>query len=201
MAEPDFGGLYNETMGNLKFNESKQDAPVIQEYGTYNEGTKTWSGGAADTRTNYQEGLLTEQEPGVKTAEANRANKGGILTSGANAQRKATIAQNFATKRTGNQLRLTEGRGKGLTTLKTAKEEKEHGEVNAETKRAREEDEYRKNNPIVAAPAAAAPAAPPQPGAPGNLGKWVNVPGGSVRINNAQGPRVISQKKQPITRG
>ncbi len=183
----DPGALYNENLANLQFNEHQQDIPVEQEYGTYNPITGTWSGGQADARSGAKETALTQQEtlPGNPyQVESNRANRGGILTSGTNTARKTTIASGFAARRLLNTTGLAEGRAKGLTQLQGFKATREHGEVNAGKQRTREQDEYNAANPTMPV-AAAAPGQPRTPIAPARVGQ----------------PRVRTIKVQRTTRG
>jgi hypothetical protein len=53
----------------------------------------------ARANTKYGEGQLTQHEPGSYKANAHRANQGGILESGVNAERRGTIGSEYANKR------------------------------------------------------------------------------------------------------
>lgn len=67
-----------------------------------------------NSRTNatYQQGQLTQQEPRAYQANRHRANAGGVLESGVNAERRGTIGADYANKRYGvtHGLQETEGR-------------------------------------------------------------------------------------------
>ena len=136
-ATPDPGAIYNTTLADLGLQESNTLA-------TIGEGE-----GFLRTNVNNSENLLSGQEPGVYTAESNKANKGGLLTSGVNTQRKATIASSYAEKRTANQAKLSQG----LTTYgkqrETAGLTKTLGEHTAAATRAAQEDANRAANPTV----------------------------------------------------
>ena len=141
MAAVDPGAIYNQTLGDLGLQETQ----TLGKIGEEEDFLKSNIGNA--------ENLITGAEPGTYSAESNRANKGGILTSGANANRKATIATNFAGKRTANQARLTQGlagfergrQGAGLT--------KTIGEHTAAGTRAANEDALAAQFPTVPTPA------------------------------------------------
>lgn len=148
MAAVDPGAIYTSTLADLGLQESNT-------LGTIGENE-----GSLKTNVNNAESLLTGLEPGVYTAEANKANKGGLLTSGINTQRKATIASSYAEKRTANQAKLSQG----LTTDQKAREvantTKVVGEHKAAGERAEREDALQAANPTVA-PVAPVRTAPP----------------------------------------
>lgn len=148
MAAVDPGAIYNTTLADLGLQSGNELAKIGEEEGF--------------TRTNVgnKENTLTQQEPATYTAESNRANKGGILTSGINTQRKGTIAANFAGKRTANQAELSQrlsSYNKGRETVGLKQKIKEHEA--AATKAVNEDDAYRAANPIV--PPEPKPYAPP----------------------------------------
>ena len=121
-----------------------------------------------DLRANvgYQETERERAEPGTYKASASRANRGGILTSGSNNLRRTSIYNDFAARRTSNQLGLTQGLGRiargheevgwrGTERLKSG-----------ETRRTEEKDQYAREHPPVAAAAPVpqtVPTGPPPP--------------------------------------
>ena len=165
MAATDPGELYNQILGDLKLTAGNELATIGEQEGFLR------------TNVGNAENLLTGQEPTTYTAEANRANKGGILNSGINTQRKGTIAQNFAGKRTANQAKLSQG----LTTYNKQREtvglKETEGEHKAAQTKAEQEDALQAQFPTVpvtgttpTVPAARiSPAAPPAPTRPGQI--------------------------------
>jgi hypothetical protein len=163
-AAVDPGAIYNTTLADLGLQESNTLATIGE-----NEGfLKTNVGNAENT--------LTGQEPGTYTAESNRANRGGLLTSGVNTQRKATVASSYAEKRTANQAKLSQGLSTDQKARQTAGLTKTLGEHTAAATRAANEDALQAANPTVApaAPATPRPAAVAPPAGP----KGISIPPG-----------------------
>jgi hypothetical protein len=146
------------------YNTAVADAGLVEgnELATIGEGE-------ANLRSNVgnAENTITSAEPRTYNAEVKTAAKGGLLNSGINSQRKTTIANNFAQKRTANQARLTQG----LNTYKRSREgaglKKTLTEHNALGKRTAEEEAWNATHPVAAAVPQAAAA--PVPNAPTRL--------------------------------
>lgn len=86
-----------------------------------------------NSRTNatYQQGLIGQREPGSYKANSHRANAGGILESGVNAERRGTIGQEYANKRYGVTHGLQETEGSISRNEQGAKERLELGKSGA----------------------------------------------------------------------
>jgi len=134
---------------------------------TWEEGGITQGLNQTKARVGYQESEVDRAEPGTFRASANRANKGGLLTSGINARRRTDVVNNFAARRTANQLTLSQAQ----ESAKRAQEGVGLKRTQGEGKNARERDAakeaYARANPTIAPPPIQSPkvnvATPPKP--------------------------------------
>src|ERR1700742_3730842 len=85
----------------------------------------------AKTNSEYSQSQLTKAEPGSYSNNQHRANAGGLLESGINAERRGGIASNYANKRFGITHGLQETEGRLQRNDQAAKERKEAGEASA----------------------------------------------------------------------
>jgi hypothetical protein len=129
--------IYNTTLADLGLQASNETAAIGEDEGY------------ARTNTLNAENTLTGEEPTTYTAESNKANKGGLLESGINSQRKATIASNFASKRTANQAKLSQDLGGYKRQGELVGIKQVEGEHTAAEKRAIDEEAYNAANPGV----------------------------------------------------
>lgn len=89
--------------------------------------------GLTNARSNavYGEGQLTQQEPRSYQQNERTANKGGILESGVNAERRGTIAQQYAAKRAQVQKGLLGTEGQLRRSNELAGSRLQSGQANA----------------------------------------------------------------------
>lgn len=135
MAGFDPGAVYNSTLADIGLQQANEEASLGE------------SDANLKANIGYQENQITQAEPGTYRANANAANRGGLLTSGINARRKDTIASNFAARRTANQLALTQGEARIQRERETGALNRERTLHGAQTTRAQEEDRIAKENP------------------------------------------------------
>ena len=148
----------------------------------------------------YNRGVNARAEPQRLTANRNTANTQGLAESGVLANRQGQTQTGYAQK----GARLNETRANAVKRFQTNEKgiTEKYGADIGVALAAQQEKGVPTAEAEGAQPTTPGPAPTPgvpQPGAAGNLGKWTNVPGGSVRINNAQGPRIISGQRQPTT--
>src|SRR4051794_2130839 len=133
----DPAAAYNTTLADIGLQKTNEEAALGE------------SDANLKANVGYQENQITQSEPGVYRGNANAANRGGVLTSGINARRKDTIATGFASRRTANQLALTEGEARIQRERETGslnREKEEHGALGT---KAQEEDRIAKENAPV----------------------------------------------------
>lgn len=100
---------------------------------------QTSLGSSKEARTNaranalYNRGLIGQREPQSYKANTHRANAGGLLESGVNAERRGTIGQEYANKRFSVVKGLQEREGSLSAGEQRALEDRELGRGNAAT--------------------------------------------------------------------
>lgn len=147
---------------------------------------------SARSAATYRQGLLGQQEPQSYKANQHRANAGGIAESGVNAERRGTIATDYANKRYAvtNNLQNTEnqiGRAR-----QQAKEAREAGEGRAaNTALGEGYKSLLENPPAPENPAGSVPA------------KVTSSAAGTVTVGGRPGPPVSIAREvgQPSTAG
>jgi hypothetical protein len=153
----------------------------------------------ASSRSNalYQQGLLGEKEPGSYKANEHRANAGGLLESGVNAERRGTIGQEYANKRFGVSHGLQETEGSITANEQSAKESLESGRANAANTALSEGYKAlleREPNDTAAASRAANPGGVRTvegPAGPGGVVPYSEkTPGGSVKVGGVARPQI-----------
>lgn len=153
----------------------------------------------SDSRSNavYQQGLLGEKEPGSYKANEHRANAGGLLESGVNAERRGTIGQEYANKRFGVSHGLQETEGSISQNDQSAKEGLESGRANAANtalEKGYEALMKQEPNDTAAASRAANPGGIRTiqgPAGPGGVVPYSETtPGGSVRVGGTPRPQI-----------
>lgn len=150
----------------------------------------------ASSRSNalYQQGLIGEREPGSYKANEHRANAGGLLESGVNAERRGTIGQEYANKRFGVSHGLQETEGSLSQNDQSAKDDLEAGRANAANTALSEGYkallEREPNETARAANPGAVRTVEGPAGAGGVVPYSERTPGGSVKVGGVARPQI-----------
>lgn len=122
----------------------------------------------ATSNAQYQRSLIGQAEPGGYRSEANKANAGGILESGINAQDRGTLASKYADQR----FKVTKGLQETTNRVHRANENAEYTRKTGEAKAATRALGEGYKDLLATSPNEQAPAAPtnanPVPQTPGN---------------------------------
>lgn len=105
-------------------------ASLEHQYNTTLAGDKEQLGNSK-TNATYQQGLLGQAEPRSYQANQHRANAGGLLESGVNAERRGTIGADYANKRFNITHGLQETEGRISRSEQEAQERRDQGKAAA----------------------------------------------------------------------